>query len=65
MQEHEKLFDEISEKLLALSHTKSDNFSERLEKMQVQFRRSQEELRAAQQELDCRPNSADGATHAA
>ena len=59
MQDHEKLFDEISEKLQALSHTKSDNLSERLEKMQVQFRRSQEELKAAQQEFQDKINSLD------
>ncbi len=59
MNDHEKLFDEISEKLQTLSHNRPEHFSERLEKMQTQFRRSQEELKAAQQEIQEKINSLD------
>jgi chromosome segregation ATPase len=54
--EHEKLFDEICGKLHELSHQplyQSENsaLSERLENMQVHLRRSQEELKTAQKEI--------------
>ena len=54
--DHEKLFDEICGKLHELSHqsvNQNDNsaLSERLETMQVHLRRSQEELKTAQREI--------------
>ncbi len=51
--DHEKLFDEICGKLHELSHSPKshENLSERLDNMQVQIRRSQEELNIAQQEI--------------
>ncbi len=51
--DHEKLFDEICGKLQELSHSprSQENLSERLDKMQIQIRRSQEELNLAQQEI--------------
>lgn len=71
MLEHEKLFDEISGKLQELSHKKLDSpeaplaprsterTSERVEIMHTQIRRSQEELKAAQQEIQEKINSLD------
>lgn len=62
--DHEKIFDEICGKLQELSVKKADqstdnspaqrpneNSSERVEKMQTHLRRSQEELKVAQQEI--------------
>lgn len=50
--DHEKLFDEICGKLNELSHrTDSYNSADRLEKMHSHLKKSQEELKSAQQEI--------------
>jgi chromosome segregation ATPase len=68
---HEQLFDEICGKLQELSlkklenfqdathATKTEPFSERLEKMQTQLRKSQEELKVTQQEIHDKIRSLD------
>ncbi|PIS10079.1 MAG: hypothetical protein COT73_11290 [Bdellovibrio sp. CG10_big_fil_rev_8_21_14_0_10_47_8] len=68
--EHEKLFDEICGKLHELSQQTpnsiaakpQETFEERLEKMQFQLRKSQDELKAAQQEIHDRIKSLDNLT---
>ncbi len=68
--DHEKLFDEICGKLQELSFKqesstdtpptpRSDNFSERLEKMQTHIRKSQEELKASHMEIQEKIKSLD------
>jgi len=51
--DHEKLFDEICGKLSELSHYSPDSSSQqRLETMHMQIKRSQEDLKAAQLEIE-------------
>lgn len=65
--EHERLFDEIYGKLQELSHRDTptgERYQERLEKMQMQVKRTQEELKAAQHEIQEKIKSLDSISFA-
>jgi chromosome segregation ATPase len=57
--EHDRLFDEIAGKLQELSKQSDSQPVDRFEKMQIQLRRSQEELKQAQDEIQDRIRSMD------
>jgi len=58
--DHEKLFDEICDKLQELSQSSQESvLAERLEKMQTQLRKSHEDLMLAHQEIEERIKSFD------